>query len=66
MARLRVSSRRLEIEAGRWCKPYKPVNERKCKLCNCLEDEFRFVIECNFYLSKDENISMRIIGEDPV
>lgn len=42
MDRLRISSHRLEIEAGRWSRPYKPVNERKCKLCNCLEDNFSF------------------------
>ena len=49
MARLRVSSHRLEIEAGNWSRPYKPVNKRKRKLCNCLEDEFHFVIECDLY-----------------
>ena len=31
-------------------KPNKiPRNERKCKLCNSLEDEFHFIIECPLY-----------------
>ena len=51
LARLRVSSHRLEIEAGRWARPHKPVNERLCNICNCLEDEYHFVIECSLYNS---------------
>lgn len=48
--RLRVSSHRLEIEAGRWHKPNKtPLENRKCQSCNSLEDEFHFVLECPLY-----------------
>ena len=49
LARLRVSSHRLEIEAGRWARPYKPVSDRICNICNCLEDEYHFVFECQLY-----------------
>ena len=49
LARLRVSSHRLEIEAGRWARPYKPVSDRICDICNCLEDEYHFVLECQLY-----------------
>ena len=50
MSRLRVSSHRLEIEAGRWTKPVKtPLVKRKCKMCNVLEDEFHFILECPLY-----------------
>ena len=43
LTRLRVSSHRLDIETGRWHKPNKiPRNDRKCQLCNSLEDEFHF------------------------
>ena len=49
LARLRVSSHRLEIEAGRWARPYKPVSDRICNICNCLEDEYHFVLECQLY-----------------
>jgi hypothetical protein len=49
--RLRLSSHRLQIETGRWNKPLSiPINERKCKFCNTLEDEYHFVIECPVYL----------------
>ena len=46
LARLRASSHRLEIEAGRWARPHIPVGERKCGICNQLEDEYHFVLEC--------------------
>ena len=50
LAKLRVSSHRLEIEAGRWAKPRcTPIDERKCKLCNILEDEYHFAMECELY-----------------
>jgi hypothetical protein len=43
LTRLRVSAHRLEVEAGRWHKPEKiPFENRKCKHCNVLEDEFHF------------------------
>ncbi len=46
-ARLKVSSHRLEIEAGRWNR--KPVSNRTCILCEQLEDEYHFVLECGMY-----------------
>ena len=42
LSRLRTSSHRLEIEAGRWAKPVrKPVNERLYSFCGVLEDEYQ-------------------------
>ena len=26
-----------------------PIDDRKCKLCNTLDDEFHFVLECLLY-----------------
>ena len=49
LARLCVSSHRLEIEAGRWTRPHIPVDERKCSICNQLEDECHFVLEYQLY-----------------
>ena len=47
ISKLRMSSHRLEIEAGRWVRINRvPANERKCTLCNVMEDEYHFVIEC--------------------
>lgn len=50
LSRLRVSSHRLEVETGRWNKPQRiEYIERKCRICNKLEDEFHFVFECCAY-----------------
>ena len=50
IARLRCSSHRLEIEADRWHKPIRiPVENRKCKRCDVVENEFYFLFECPLY-----------------
>ena len=50
LCRFKVSAHRLAVEAGRWHKLNKiPYNERKCQLCNTLEDEFHFLLECALY-----------------
>ena len=52
LCKFRVSSHRLEIEAGCWTKPKKtPLDNRKCIICNVLEDEYHFVLECSLYLN---------------
>ena len=43
LCRFRVSAHRLAVETGRRHKPNKiPYNERKCQLCNTLEDLLLF------------------------
>ena len=50
MSKLRVSSHRLLIESGRWNKPQPiPRNERLCQICNKLEDEHHFLLECSLF-----------------
>ena len=50
MSRIRMSSHRLQIEAGRWHRPQSiPLNERKYIICNNVEDEFHFILECTKY-----------------
>ena len=45
LAKLRLSSHRLEVEAGRWARPSAiPFSERLCNACNKLEDEY-FALE---------------------
>jgi hypothetical protein len=52
LCRFRVSAHRLNIETGRWHKPDPiPRNERKCFNCNCIEDEYHFLLECPIYSS---------------
>ena len=50
LSRIRMSSHKLHIEAGRWHKPQSiSLNERKCLNCNNIEDEFHFILECTRY-----------------
>ena len=50
LTRLRVSSHRLEVACGRWARPERtPLDDRKCKLCHKLEDEYHFILECPLY-----------------
>ena len=56
LSKLRMSSRRLEVEAERWARPnIIPIDERKCTTCRALEDEYHFVIECSRYLDLRNN-----------
>ena len=48
LSKLRLSSHRLEIEVGRWARPNRtPLDQRKCRACNKVEDEFHFLLECD-------------------
>jgi hypothetical protein len=47
--KLRASSHTLEIEKGRYRKPKVDIKNRLCPLCNIVEDEFHFVMECKLY-----------------
>ena len=60
LSKLRVSSHRLQIEAGRWVRPRRiPVNERKCTICQVVEDEFHFIIECpNYYYRRPSMLKL--------
>ena len=50
LTKLRVSSHRLEVETGRWTRPVSyPFDERKCLICDVLEDEYHFLFECPLY-----------------
>ena len=38
------------METGRWNKPHPiPLEERKCRFCTSLEDEFHFLFECKLH-----------------
>ena len=50
LSKLRLSSHRLEIEVGRWARPNRtPLDQRKCRVCDKVEDEFHFILECGLY-----------------
>ena len=48
LSRLRMSSHRLLIEAGRWTKSC-PTPSDQCTICNKLEDEYHLLFECTLY-----------------
>ena len=46
-SRLHTSSHHLAIETGRWHNPISiPYNDGTCIVCDRLDDEYHFVIEC--------------------
>ena len=49
MTKLRSSSHTLEIERGRYTKPKTDISERLCPLCNAVEDEKHFLVNCKLY-----------------
>ena len=50
LIKLWLSSHRLAVETGRWNKPHPiPLEERKCRFCTSLEDEFHFLCECKLH-----------------
>ena len=50
ITKLRMSSHRLEIEEERWARTQRtPIYQRKCRICNKLEDEFHILYECILY-----------------
>ena len=51
LIKLWVSAHRLEVESGRWVKPY-PIhfNERHCLNHSVLQDEYHFVLVCPLFL----------------
>lgn len=66
LAKLRVSSHRLEVEMGRWARPERIAYEnRKCRICNVLEDEFHFILECPLYLNLRRQYIPRYYFQNP-
>ena len=47
--KFRLSDHKLMIEEGRRLRPQKPRNERTCKICDIVEDEIHFLIECKMF-----------------
>ena len=65
-SRLRMSSHRLEIESGRWTRPIRtPIADRKCSLCNVIEDEFHFILECNMFVELRKKFNAKYYWNRP-
>ena len=46
LSRLIMSSHSLRIETGKWARPPIPRQDRMCKVCHQLGDEYHFLLEC--------------------
>ena len=50
LTKLRISNHRLEVEMGRYRKPYLIYEQRICPVCNAgIENEKHFLIRCPLY-----------------
>ena len=49
LSRLVGSSHSLGVETGRWTSPTTPLQDRKCRICNKIDDEYHFLLECKSY-----------------
>ena len=74
LIKFRTLNHRLQIETGRWHKPLPiPLNDRKCMLCKCVEDELHFLLICpllselrqkyipNFYYHKASIFKLKML-----
>lgn len=52
LTKLRLSSHLFNVERGRWGSRKCNVNERKCRLCDVVEDEYHCIIECPMYVKE--------------
>ena len=46
LARFMAKSHHLGVETGRWTRPIIPYEQRLCKNCQKLDDEYHFLLEC--------------------
>ena len=46
MTKIRLSSHIFLIERGRWGSNRIELNERRCNICNVIEDEFHCIVVC--------------------
>ena len=59
LTKLRISNHQLEIEVGRYIRPYKKPEDRICQLCKTeVEDEFHFLLKCQQYQEKRKELQL--------
>ena len=51
LTKIRLSSHNFYVERGRWERKKIPIEERTCRLCDVIEDEFHVMIKCPMYAS---------------
>ena len=65
LTRLRTSSHKLAIETGRYCRPKLEPDQRKCTLCQTMEDEVHFVVKCPRYQNERIELYNTVKGMCP-
>ena len=48
-SQFRAGSHTLEVQRGRYNNPRTPLEERLCSICNQIEDEQHFIMQCKLY-----------------
>jgi hypothetical protein len=68
LTKLRISAHKLHIETGRHCIPYRPVNERICRVCTSgqVESEVQFLLYCERHGAERLDMFDQIINIYPV
>ena len=65
ITKIRLSSHLFFIERGRWNKPKINAEDRKCALCNTIEDEYHCLIECPKFVNERNNCLPEILRKRP-
>ena len=65
LIRLVCSSHRLGIETGRWSRPVIPQENRKCAICNRLDDEYHLLFECANFIELRQKLIKKTYWERP-
>ena len=65
ITKIRLSSHLFLIERGRWGARRITHEERKCTLCNTVEDEFHCLIECPRFSNERRNLLSECLSKRP-
>ena len=65
LTRIRLSSHRYKIETGRWGRNKVPREERKCDICNVIEDEFHVLVSCPRFVNERNNLLPQCLLQNP-
>jgi hypothetical protein len=59
ITKIRTCNHKLRSETGRWQRPPVPFYERKCNICDVIEDEYHMVLVCQKYKNDREKYIKR-------
>jgi len=65
LTRIRLSSHRYKIKTGRWGRNKVPREERKCDICNVVEDEFHGLVSCPRFVNERNNLLPQCLLRNP-